>query len=121
MPWRGRAVEVEGIPTAGRGGRLTTMANRTGADPDVLHRQAQAALLSGLRRGDDVDVLIAAVASADVRSRLHRTSRCSTAMQREVAGSSAWVALNGPFWDSRWRRAAQPGVYTGANLPSQWA
>jgi hypothetical protein len=45
------------------------MAKRTGAEPEVLHRQAQEALLSGLRRGDDVYDLMEAVAPAHVRGR----------------------------------------------------
>src|SRR3954452_12157232 len=49
--------------------RLRGMAKRTGADPEVLHRQAQEALLSGLRRGDDVYNLMEAVAPAHVRGR----------------------------------------------------
>jgi hypothetical protein len=45
------------------------MAKRTGTEPEVLHRQAQEALLSGLRRGDDVYDLMGAVAPAHVRGR----------------------------------------------------
>jgi hypothetical protein len=42
------------------------MAKRSGAEPEVLHRQVQKALLSGLRRGDHVDDLIGAVDPAHV-------------------------------------------------------
>src|SRR3954469_17905527 len=45
------------------------MAKRTGAEPEVLHRQAQDALLSGLRRDGDVYDLMQAVAPAHVRGR----------------------------------------------------
>ena len=42
------------------------MTKRERLDEDVLHRRAQAAVLSGLARGDDVHDLLAAAASSDV-------------------------------------------------------
>jgi hypothetical protein len=46
----------------------SAMAKRPGEDPDVLHRKAQVAILSGLAAGkDDVFELMNAVAPYDVR------------------------------------------------------
>ncbi len=42
------------------------MAKREGVDPEILHRRAQAAVLSGLARGDDVYDLMAAAAPSHV-------------------------------------------------------
>src|SRR5689334_14690306 len=54
---------------AGRGRRdHSAMAKQRGEDPDVLHRDAQAAILSGLRDdNDDVFELMLAVRRYDVR------------------------------------------------------
>lgn len=38
-------------------------------DAEVLHRQAQVAVLAGLLRGDDIDALVASVARTDVPGR----------------------------------------------------
>jgi hypothetical protein len=43
------------------------VAKRERVDPEVLHRQAQVAALSGLARGDDVYDLVAAAAPSHVR------------------------------------------------------
>ncbi len=42
------------------------MGNRPRIEQAVLHRQAQVAVLAGLLRGDDIDALVEAVASADI-------------------------------------------------------
>ena len=48
-------------------GRLPAMSKRPRVDQDLLHRQAQVAVLAGLLRGEDIDALVEAVAPAHVR------------------------------------------------------
>jgi hypothetical protein len=43
------------------------MSKRPRVDQDLLHRQAQVAVLAGLLLGDDIDALVASVAPYDVR------------------------------------------------------
>ena len=43
------------------------MSKRPRVDQDLLHRQAQVAVLAGLLRGEDIDALVEAVAPAHVR------------------------------------------------------
>ncbi len=42
------------------------MSKPPAGDPDLLHRHAQAAVLAGLQRGDDIDTLVGAVARYDI-------------------------------------------------------
>ena len=48
------------------GGDTVAVAKRERIDPDLLHRRAQVAVLSGLARGDDVSDLMAAAAPSHV-------------------------------------------------------
>jgi hypothetical protein len=42
------------------------MSNRPRVDQNLLHQQAQVAVLAGLLRGDDIDALVASIAPCDV-------------------------------------------------------
>jgi hypothetical protein len=46
--------------------QTAAMSKRPRVDQDLLHRQAQVAVLAGLLRGDDIDTLVASVAPCDV-------------------------------------------------------
>ena len=48
-------------------GRLSAMSKRPRVNQDLLHRQAQVAVLGGLLRGEDIDALVEAVAPSHVR------------------------------------------------------
>lgn len=64
--WPGTMPRMPRWPGAPSVATLPGMGNRPRVDHDVLHRQAQAAFLAGLRCGDDVVALVASVAPSHV-------------------------------------------------------
>jgi hypothetical protein len=52
------------------------MSKPPAGEPDLLHRHAQAAVLAGLQRGEDIDTLVGAVARYDIPGRSLLPRRC---------------------------------------------